>query len=72
MGLGAGGGLTHEEWLVQVVGTSRVRAFERDLEHCRLYAGAMKDAGGKDGCYKGRGIVSYSPQSRRFALGLRS
>ena len=49
MGPDAGVGMAH------VVDASRVRAFERDLEHCRLCAGATKDG-------SGLGIVSYSPQ----------
>ena len=49
MGLDAGGGMA------QAVDASCVRAFERDLEQCRLCAGATKDG-------SGLGIVSYSPQ----------
>ena len=59
MGPDAGGGMA------QAVDASRVRAFERGLEDCRLYVGPRKDGSGP-------GIVSYSAQGGRFALGMSS
>jgi hypothetical protein len=53
MGLDAGARMGH------AVDASRVRAFERDLEHCRVCAGTTKDG-------SGRNIVSCS--ARVWAL----
>ena len=59
MGPDAGGGMA------QAVDASRVRAFERGLEDCRLYVGPRKDGSEPD-------IVSYSSQGGRFGLGMSS